>query len=100
MSQLVDLINVPRLSDPSISPDGRQIAFVRSDADWGLNKRVTHIWRTASDGTGLQQLTWGVNGESSPRWSPDGAADCAARAVVADASASWGCVSSRRMRRG
>ena len=70
---LVDLISVPRLSDPSISPDGRQIAFVRSDADWGLNKRVTHIWRTASDGTGLQQLTWGVNGESSPRWSPDGA---------------------------
>lgn len=69
---LVDLINVPRLSDPSLSPDGQHIVFVRSDADWKANKRIAHIWRTAADGSGLQQLTSGAEGENSPRWSPDG----------------------------
>ncbi len=68
----VDLISLPQLSDPRISPDGKAVLFLRSDADWKGNKRVTHIWRVASDGSGLQQLTFGADGENSPRWSPDG----------------------------
>ncbi len=69
---IVDLIDVPRLSDPNLSPDGRQLLFVRSDADWKANKRVSHVWR-AVVGTGeLTQMTAGEDGESSPRWSPDG----------------------------
>ena len=44
---IVDLINVPRISDPQLAPDGKAILFVRSDADWKANKRVTHIWRAA-----------------------------------------------------
>jgi dipeptidyl aminopeptidase/acylaminoacyl peptidase len=71
---IVDLINVPRLSTPQLSPDGRQILFVRSGADWKANKRVSHIWRVNADGSGLVQLTNGPEGESSPRWSPDGQA--------------------------
>ena len=41
---IVDLINVPRLQ-PQISPDGGQVLYVRSDADWKANKRISHIWR-------------------------------------------------------
>ncbi|MBI1873320.1 MAG: S9 family peptidase [Acidobacteria bacterium] len=69
---LVDLLNVPRVSSPQLSPDGSQILYVRADADWKTNKRISHIWRVKSDGSGAAQVTSGPDGESSPRWSPDG----------------------------
>lgn len=69
---LVDLINVPHLSDPQISNDGTQVLFVRADADWKANKPISHIWRVNVDGTGVVQLTRGAEGENDPRWSPDG----------------------------
>jgi dipeptidyl aminopeptidase/acylaminoacyl peptidase len=69
---LVDVLNVPRVSDPQLSPDGRQILFVQSDANWKTNRRSQHIWRINADGTGLMQMTSGADGETSPRWSPDG----------------------------
>jgi dipeptidyl aminopeptidase/acylaminoacyl peptidase len=68
---LVDMIEVPQVSDPQISSDGRQILFVRSDADWKADRRIGHIWRINADGTGLTQMTSGADGENSPRWSPD-----------------------------
>jgi dipeptidyl aminopeptidase/acylaminoacyl peptidase len=69
---LVDLMNVPLVSDPQISPDGRQVLYVRSDADWKADRRISHIWKINADGTGLVQMTSGTDGENSPRWSPDG----------------------------
>jgi dipeptidyl aminopeptidase/acylaminoacyl peptidase len=68
----VDVIGVPRLSDPQLSPDGSQVVFVRSDADWHANKRISHIWRAVVASGQTTQLTAGVDGETSPRWSPDG----------------------------
>ena len=68
----VDLIDVPRLSDAQLSPDGTQIVFLRSDADWHANKRITHVWRAVVATGETTQLTAGVEGETSPRWSPDG----------------------------
>jgi dipeptidyl aminopeptidase/acylaminoacyl peptidase len=69
---LVDFINIPQISDPQISPDGHQILFVQSDADWKADRRITHIWKINADGSGLIQMTTGQDGESSPRWSPNG----------------------------
>jgi len=69
---IVDLIDVPRLSDPQLSPDGAAIVFLRSDADWRANKRVTHVWRAAVATGAVSQMTAGAEGETSPRWSPDG----------------------------
>ena len=71
---LVDLLNVPRISDPQLSPDGTQVLYVLARADWKANKRIGHIWRVQADGTGSIQMTNGTDGESSPRWSPDGKA--------------------------
>src|SRR4249920_148045 len=31
---LVDLLNLPQLGDPQLSPDGRDVAFTRSVSDW------------------------------------------------------------------
>ncbi len=50
---LVDLLNIPRVGDPQISPDGRAITFMLSTADWPANRRVAHLWRINTDGTGL-----------------------------------------------
>jgi dipeptidyl aminopeptidase/acylaminoacyl peptidase len=69
---IVDLINIPRLADPELSPDGRMVIYTRGDADWKANRRVNHIWRVAVDGGEPVQLTFGADGESSPRWAPDG----------------------------
>ena len=70
--KLIDVINVPQLSDPQLSPNGREILYVRADSDWKANKRISHIWKVNADGTGSVQMTSGADGENTPRWSPDG----------------------------
>ena len=69
---IVDLINVPSLGDPQLSPNGIQLLYTLSESDWEKNKRVSHIWRINTDSTSPIKMTNGENGESSPRWSPDG----------------------------
>jgi dipeptidyl aminopeptidase/acylaminoacyl peptidase len=68
----VDLLEVPRVADPQLSPDGRLVLYVVERADWKANRRIGHIWRINADGSGATQLTYGSRGESSPCWSPDG----------------------------
>ncbi len=72
---LLDVINMPQLVDPQISPDGKQILFVESRPNWKANRRIQHIWRVNVDGSGLTQMTDGVDGENTPLWSPDGKID-------------------------
>ena len=68
----VDSIEQPVIGDPQLSPDGKQIVFIVDKADWKANRRISHIYRINTDGTGQVQLTFGERGENSPRWSPDG----------------------------
>ena len=68
---LVDLLEVPRLSDPRLSPDGRELLHVLAAADWKANRAISHIWRADTDGGNAMQLTRSEEGETSPRWSPD-----------------------------
>ena len=67
-----DLYKVKILGSPRLSPDGRQILFTVTTADWDANRRITQIWRVASDGSDLRQLTRQEKGATDPRWSPDG----------------------------
>src|SRR5690242_10764798 len=62
---IVDLLNVPRLTEPRLSPDGREVVYARADADWKSGKRLTHIWRARVAGGDPIQLTNGAEGESS-----------------------------------
>ena len=69
---IVELIDVPRVGSPQLSPDGSQVLYTRTDTDWEENGRITHIYRIDSDGAGEVRLTNGEHGEASARWSPDG----------------------------
>ena len=69
---IVELIDVPSVGSPRLAPDGSQILYTRTGTDWKKNGRTTHIHRIDADGSGGVQLTNGEEGESSPRWSPDG----------------------------
>jgi dipeptidyl aminopeptidase/acylaminoacyl peptidase len=68
----VDALEQPVIGDPQLSPDGRQILFTIDKADWKQNRRIGHIYRVNTDGTGQVQLTFGDRGEGGARWSPDG----------------------------
>lgn len=68
----LDLLEIPRVLDPQLSPDGAQVLYVLDRPDWKANRRIGHIWRINADGSGAMQLTYGERGETSPRWSPDG----------------------------
>ena len=68
---VVDMIALPAIQDPQLSPDGTRILFVMDAPDWKANRRVGHVYRINADGTGQVQLTYGERGESSPRRSPD-----------------------------
>ncbi len=56
-------------SDPGVSPDGSQVAFVVTTIDVEADQYRSQIWVHDPDGT--RRLTSGESDES-PRWSPDG----------------------------
>jgi len=70
----VDLLELPGLRGPRLSPNGDELLYVLSEADWKQNLGVGHIWRQSLAGgdPAPLQLTNGSRGEESPRWSPDG----------------------------
>lgn len=57
-------------TEPSWSPDARQIAFVSNRA--GGIARATAIYVMNADGTGVRKLVEGGLEQTSPAWSPDG----------------------------
>lgn len=59
--------SVGRESSPSISPDGREIAYTWNNNGDNFDIYVTHI-----DGSGLRRFTDSSYPEFSPSWSPDG----------------------------
>ena len=70
---LLDLMELPRLLDPQLSPDGRALLYTLNRADWKADRRLGHIWRQEIGGGEPRQLTTGDTGETFARWSPDGA---------------------------
>ena len=68
---LVDLLEIPRVADPQLSPDGKAITFMLSTPDWQGNRRVFHLWRINTDGTGLRRLSNEPGPPANARWSPD-----------------------------
>ena len=39
-----DLVRLERITDPQLSPDGRQLAFVQRQTDMDANKGRTSLW--------------------------------------------------------
>ena len=67
-----DIYRLKSISDPQLSPEGNWVAYGVSTVDSLKDKRNSDLWMSSWDGTQHIQLTHTPDGESSPRWSPDG----------------------------
>ena len=73
-----DLFKIKQLESPALSPNGRWVVYVvrsiepkpEAKDDWTYR---TQLWLAAMDGSAPpRQLTFGLAGNSSPVWSPQG----------------------------
>src|SRR5262245_26785236 len=68
-----DLIGAIRVTDPQLTPDGRQVAFVRTTTDLKSGERNADIWTVPADGSSEpRELIVGNKTDNTPRFSPDG----------------------------
>ncbi|OLD21124.1 MAG: hypothetical protein AUI91_05100 [Acidobacteria bacterium 13_1_40CM_3_56_11] len=88
-----DLITAIRVSEPRISPDGKQVMFTRTTTALDRGRRNADIWSVPADGSApSNELIGGDKTENSPRFTPDGRhiafisnRDGAAQVYLADA---------------
>jgi dipeptidyl aminopeptidase/acylaminoacyl peptidase len=67
-----DVYRYKDINSPQISPDGKWVAYVLSSVDTAKDRRTTDVWMVSWDGKESVQLTFTPEGESNPKWSPDG----------------------------
>ena len=67
-----DLVMMDRVSDPSLSPDGKLVAFQVRETDYDANKGKNSIWIVPAGGGKSVRLTDKALNASSPRWANDG----------------------------
>src|SRR5262245_40271292 len=68
--RLDDLAALAAVSDPRVSPDGEQVAYVVSRIDLARNETNGAIWLVPFAGGEPRQATAGARHDSAPRWSP------------------------------
>ncbi|MFZ9868084.1 MAG: TolB family protein, partial [Ilumatobacteraceae bacterium] len=60
-------------SSPTVSPDGKYVAYVVTRVDQKANTYRSQVWVAASDrSTPPRPLTAGEKRDGNPSWSPDG----------------------------
>ena len=69
-----DLVALNRLSDPQVSADGLQVAYVLRRTDLAANRGRSDLFVVdlTHPGAAPRQLTTDAANDSNPRWSPDG----------------------------
>jgi dipeptidyl aminopeptidase/acylaminoacyl peptidase len=69
-----DLVQLKRLSEPALSPDGRTVVFTLRETDLEANRGRTDLWALdiATKGAMPRRLTSHPANDSSPQWSSDG----------------------------
>ncbi len=68
----VDLLDLPTLSGAKLSPDGKRLAYFRSDSDWEDNRRRASVWLTDTKTGDCRQLLHRRKDLGSLAWSPEG----------------------------
>src|ERR1700722_14356609 len=68
----MDVFDLQWAADPQVSPDGRNIAYVRMAYDVKTDRPRGTVWLIGVDGKNERPLS-GAPTSGSPRWSPDGA---------------------------
>ena len=68
-----DLVDIRKVMDPQISPDGKQIAYVLEFPEKSGAQKNAHVWLVS---TGKREtarpFVMSARSDTSPRWSPDG----------------------------
>jgi len=67
-----DWYRLTTVSDPAVSPDGRQVAFTVTTVREEANKRHSEIWLAPVAGGAPSRVTSPGTESSNARWSPDG----------------------------
>ncbi len=69
-----DLVRMQRVSDPTISPDGRTVVYTVRETDLAANRGRTDLWSLdlATKGAQPRRLTTHPDSDSSAEWSADG----------------------------
>lgn len=65
-----DVFNLEYARDPRISPNGRDIVYVRTSMDVMTDSARSNLWTIETDGQRHRALSSGRDSYSSPRWSP------------------------------
>ena len=65
-------LEMETISNPAISPDGKQILFNRGGVDKQRDRQMNHLWLVDVESGRLRELTAGSFRVSSPVWSPGG----------------------------
>ncbi|QVM86079.1 alpha/beta hydrolase family protein [Novosphingobium decolorationis] len=68
-----DLFRLQGVTDPQISPDGKQVVYVRQAADIMTDRAVPSLWLVDVASGTQRPLVAGKGAHFAPRWSPDGA---------------------------
>jgi dipeptidyl aminopeptidase/acylaminoacyl peptidase len=67
-----DVYELTGVSDPRVSPDGSEVAYVVWSVDRDANEYRSAIWLAAADrSTPPRRFTAGSKRDASPRWSPN-----------------------------
>ena len=69
-----DLVNLDRVSEPRLAPDGRSVAFTLLETDFAGNRNLKSIWKLDLTDKAAHPLRMTAAGSEAwaPRWSPDG----------------------------
>ena len=68
----LDVFKLSYVSNPSISPDGEHVVFIKNGYDIMTDRRITDLWIVGFDGEDLRPLSSSSDQEGSPIWSPNG----------------------------
>ena len=66
-------LEIPILHSPRLSPDGEQVAYLRSGLSVEDETRQRQIWMADIDGRSPRRISWGEDRPYALAWSPDGA---------------------------
>ncbi|HJY40962.1 MAG TPA: hypothetical protein VJ303_06995, partial [Steroidobacteraceae bacterium] len=69
-----DLVRLQRVSDPTLSPDGKTVVFVVRETDLGANRGRQDLWSLdlATKGAQPRRLTSNPENDNTPEFSRDG----------------------------
>ena len=67
-----DILSLRSVGNPTMSPDGRWVAFTHRVPDWEQNRSVSELWIADRDGDAVRIATEADGFRGGMQWTPDG----------------------------